>query len=106
MGEVDQSSSALTAAKSGLGVPSGLRPQWAKTQESVPVTLRRQFDQVYVKISGAGGTWGGEFAAGECSLIAGDKDPNLAGGIGGALTGQIVVLVGQWYALDVLARSH
>jgi len=56
MGEVDQSSSALTAAKSELGVPSGRRPQRAKSQGYVPEGLRRQFDLVYVKMSEAGGT--------------------------------------------------
>ena len=111
MGELDQSSNALTAAKSELGVPSGLRPQRAKTQEYVPETVRRQFDLVYVKMSGVGGTWGEGSAAlylalGVCSLIVGDKDPIPAGGIGGTLTGQKVVLVGQCYALDVLAQSH
>ncbi len=63
-------------------------------------------------MSGAGGTWGEEVLAGQyltvgvCSLIVGDKDPIPAGGIGDVLTGRIVVLVGQWRALDVLARSH
>lgn len=111
MGEFDQSSSALTAAKLELGVPSGPRPQLAKTQEYVPEPPRGQFDLIYVKISVAGGSWDGEFAAlylaaGVWSLIVGDKDPILAGGIGGALTSRIVVLVGQLYALDVLARNH
>jgi hypothetical protein len=64
-----------------------------------------------MKMSGAGGTWGEGFvalypAAGVCSLIAGDKDPILAGGIGGVLRGRIVALVGQWHALDVLEQSH
>jgi hypothetical protein len=110
VGELDQSSSTLTAAKSELGVPSGLRPQWAKTQGYVQEDSRRQFDLIYVKMSG-GGTWGEGLAGlylavGVCSLIVGDKDPIPAGGIGDALTGRIVVLVGQRCALDVLARSH
>jgi len=46
VGELDQSSSALTAAKSELGVPSGLRPQRAKTQGYVLEALRRQSDLV------------------------------------------------------------
>lgn len=112
VGEFDQSNSALTVAKSELGVPSGLRPQRAKSQEWVLEALRGQFDLVYVTMSGAGGTWGEEglaglyLAVGVCSLIVGDKDPIPAGGIGDALTGRIVVLVGQWCALDVLAQSH
>ena len=63
-------------------------------------------------MSGAGGTWGKGVAvlylaaAGVCSLIAGDKDPIPAEGIGGVLTGRIVVMVGQWYVLDALAQSH
>jgi hypothetical protein len=62
-------------------------------------------------MSEAGGTWGEGFAAlylaaGVCSLIVGDKDPIPVGGIGGALTSRIVVMVGQWYGLDVSARSH
>lgn len=110
VGELDQSSSALTAVKSELEVPSGLRPQQAKSQGYVPEALR-QFDLVYEKMSGAGGTWEEELAvlylaAGVCSLIVGDKDPIPAGGIGDALTGRIVVLAGQWHALGVLARSH
>jgi hypothetical protein len=60
---------------------------------------------------GAGGTLGEGpaglcLAAGVCSLIVDDKDPIPAGGIGDALTGRIVVMAGQWRALDVLARSH
>jgi hypothetical protein len=112
VGELDQSSSGLTAAKSELRVPSGLRPQRAKSQGYVLEALSRQFDLVYVTMWGAGGTWGEEglaglyLAVGVCSLIVGDKDPIPAGGIGDALTGRIVVSVEHWCALDVLARSH
>lgn len=110
-GGVDQSNNALTAAKSELRVPSGPRPQRAKFLRYVPEDLRLQFDLVYVKMSEAGGTWGEELAgphraAGVCSSTVGDKDPILAGGIGDALTGRIVVLAGQRCMLDVLARSH
>lgn len=64
-----------------------------------------------MKVSEAGGTWGEELAgphlaAGVCSSTVGDKDPIPAGGIEDALTGQIVVLMGQRCALDVLAQSH
>ena len=112
VGELDQSS-ALTAAKSELGVPSGLRPQRAKTHGYVVLeAVRRQFDLVYVTMLGAGGTWGEEglaglyLTAGVCSLIVDDKDPIPAGGIGDVLTGRIVVSVGQCCALCVLVRSH
>lgn len=110
VGELDQSSS-VTAAKSEWVVPSGLRQHRVKTQGYVPEALKRQFDLVYAKTSGAGGTWGEGpaelcLAADVCSLIVGDKDPIPAGGIGGALTGRIVVMVGKWRASGVLARSH
>lgn len=101
MGELDQSSSALTAGKSELGVPSGLRPQrGAKTQGYVPEALKRQFGLVYVKMSEAGGAWGeglaGPYlAAGVYTLTVGDKDPIPAGGIVDVLRGRIVVSVGE-----------
>ena len=100
MGELDQSSSALTAGKSESGVPSGLRPQRAKTQGYVPEALRRQFGLVFVKMSEAGGAWGeglaGPYlAAGVYTLTVGDKDPIPAGGIVDVLTGRIVVSVGE-----------
>jgi hypothetical protein len=48
VGELDQSN-ALTVAKSELGVPSGLRPQRAKTHGYVQLeAVREQFDLVYV----------------------------------------------------------